>query len=64
MKIKVGMRVRVARSHWWRSGVEATVLSLEPDGRFMVEFDEPGIGFDGGKHLILTTLDVEPIDAE
>ena len=35
------------------------MVELHPTGRFTVEFDVPGVGFDDGKHLILGMEDVE-----
>ena len=62
--LKVGTRVQVRRQYWWRQGEKGTIIELHPTGRFTVEFDTPGVGFDNGKHLILGVEDVEVLVAD
>ena len=59
--MKLGSRIQVRRQHWWRQGEKATVIEMHSTGRFTVEFDTPGVGFDDGRHLILGVEDVEEI---
>lgn len=56
---KIGVRVRVKGTHWWRQNDVGTITEVHDDGRFTVLFDKPGIGFDGGACLVLGVTDVD-----
>lgn len=62
MKITEGMHVRISRNHWARARQTGTVIEIQEDGRLVVEFDKEGIGFDGGKCLILRQEDFDSED--
>lgn len=58
-EVVVGTRVRVHRSHYWRTNETGTVVELTHSGRFVVMFDMVGIGYDGGSCLMLDINDVD-----
>ena len=56
--LEVGTRIKVEPKHWLRGNSIGSVVELLDNGRFMVEFDTKGKGFDGGIHLVLAEMDV------
>ena len=64
LNLKVGSLVRVNRNHWQRGNEVATLVELCEGGRFMVEFQTRGVGFDDGLHLMLGDIDVELVESE
>lgn len=60
-KIDVGTVVKLVRNRAWRPGETGTVVALLPSGRFTVQFDKPGIGYDGGLCLDLDDNEVEVV---
>jgi hypothetical protein len=60
MKIlEVGQKVRVHRSHWARARAVGEIIEILDDGSFVVKFDQPGVGFNGGLCLKLKQEDLE-----
>lgn len=61
MTFKVEQFVRVRRNHWARGGQIGIIEELGEDGRVLVMFEKPGVGFDGGIHLVLGESDLEEV---
>lgn len=59
MKINIGQEVPVKPVHIWRGNEVGHVVELCENGRFVVEFDRVGVGFEGGTRLMLAINDVE-----
>jgi len=61
MKIEIGQRVKVVRSHWARPRQPGIITEINRDGSFVVQFDYKGIGFNGGLCLQLRQEDLEEL---
>lgn len=59
--LQVGSRVRVKTAHWARSKSRGTVTEIDPEQKnpLLIQFDIPGIGFDGGMKLWLSEGDLD-----
>jgi hypothetical protein len=57
--IEIGTRVRIDKKHWARARSWGKVVELLESGRFVVEFDKKGIGYDDGWKLQLGHEDIE-----
>lgn len=55
MRFQVGSKIRISTLHWARAGAAGTIVEYDPkrkvSARYLVRFDEPGIGFDHGYYL-------------
>jgi hypothetical protein len=58
-------RVQISAKHWLRANSLGMVESFDSHtGRYLIRFDDPGVGlgFDGGRYLLLQDLDLEIIE--
>ena len=63
MQFKVNDIVLVRNNHWARPYARGLVEEVLEKGRYLILFEQPGIGFDGGLHLALDSNDLELADA-
>lgn len=65
MALEVGVKVRVIAKHWARGSQIGQILELmeaDEGTRYLVEFSRKGVGFDGGRHLVLGEKDLIEIN--
>lgn len=59
--LKVGSRIRLRHNHWARAHHEGMIVEMNRRGRYLVRFDDVGIGFDDGRYLWLDQVSLEEI---
>lgn len=59
---KLGDNIKVNAHHWARPHEEGVVVAELPRSRYEVLFDNPGIGYNDGKVLIIGTADLEVLE--